>query len=88
MKPVGQNILVKPFPPDDISEGGVIVPDSLKKPSNKVTVIAVGPGTEKKPMRIRQGDVGFRIKDCGTEVPIDGETYFLLHQDWLLATLN
>lgn len=85
MKPIRNNILVKPFPPEDISEGGIIVPDSVKTPSNKVKVIEVGNGVANKPMKLKQGDVGYRVKDWGTEVLIDGESHFLMEQDAILA---
>ena len=36
MKPVRNNILTKPFPPDEISEGGILVPESARKENNKM----------------------------------------------------
>ena len=50
MKPVRNNILTKPFPPDEISEGGILVPESARKENNKMFVIAVGRGTKERKM--------------------------------------
>lgn len=86
IKPIKDNILVKPFEADNISDGGIIVPDSAKKISNKVRVVAVGNGTAAKPMKLKQGMVGYRTKDWGTEIIIDGELHFLMNQDAILAT--
>lgn len=85
MKPVRNNILVKPFPSDEISEGGIIVAESCKQVSNKVRVVAVGTGTEKKPMNLKPGDVGFRVKDWGEPVEIDGELHFLMDSSAIIS---
>jgi chaperonin GroES len=86
MQPIRNNILVKPFDADNVSEGGIIVPDSVKKPSNKVMVIAVGNGTEKRPMKLRPGMIGYRTKDWGLEVIWNNELHYLMNDEAILAT--
>jgi co-chaperonin GroES (HSP10) len=85
MQPYGNNIIVKPFPPDDISVGGIIVPDSVKKPSNKVKIIKVGEGTEEKPMQLKEGQTAYRVKDWGMDIIVDGELYYLMDAGAILA---
>ncbi len=85
MKPVGQNILVKPFLRDNVTDLGIIVPDSVKKESNKVSIIEVGNGSPKKPMKFSKGQIGFRVKDWGDEIIIEGEKHYLMHQDSIIA---
>lgn len=85
MQPVRNNILVRPFESEDISEGGIIVPDSCKKPSNRVEVVAVGNGTKTTPMKRKVGEIGYRVKDHGTELIIDGVRHFLMDQSWIIA---
>lgn len=82
---IRENVLVKPCKSSDVSEGGIIVPDSAKKPSQKVEIIAVGNGTAKEPMRLRVGEIVHRVKDCGTEVEINGELHFIVKQAWIIA---
>jgi co-chaperonin GroES (HSP10) len=86
--PIRAHVLVKPCEGDSISEGGIIVPESFREESNKVEVIAVGNGTKSKPMKYRKGQIAFRVKAWGTPVQEDGELYYLMDQDALLATLN
>lgn len=88
IQPIKDNVLVKPFLSDNVSDGGIIVPDSMKKPSNKVRVVAVGNGTKRLPMNWKEGDIAFRIKDCGDEVIVDGELYFIVKSNWLIAQLD
>jgi len=85
MQPIRNNILVRPLESDNISEGGIIVPDSCKKDSNKVQIVAVGAGTKKNPMYRKPGEIGYRVKDHGTEIIIGGEKHFLLDQSWIIA---
>ena len=85
MIPIRQQIVVKPFPSSGLTEGGLIVPDSVQKDSNKVTVVSVGNGTKGKPMRLKPGNVGFRVKDWGEEIIINGEKHYLMEQDAILA---
>lgn len=86
MIPIRSQILVKPFPSDEISEGGIFVPESARRVSNKVRVVKVGVGTKDRPMKLKEGDVGYRVQDWGTELEINGELHFLLDQDAILAT--
>ena len=87
MKPIRNKILVKPFPSDEESDGGIIVPLSAREVSNKVLIVGVGNGTKDEPMRLKKGDVGFRVKNWGEEIIIDGEKHYMMEQSAILATL-
>lgn len=85
MKPVGQYVLVKPYESDGITQGGLIVPDSVKPVSNKVKIVEVGGGSVKTPMRLKKGETGFRVKLWGEEILIDGEKHYLMTQQSIIA---
>ena len=85
MIPLRNEILFKPFPPSDITLGGLFVPDSCKEVSNKGTIVKVGRGTQKKPMRLKEGMIAHRVKDWGTPIEIDNELYFLMDEASILA---
>jgi chaperonin GroES len=86
MQPIRNQVLIKPFPPDEISEGGIFVPESARKESNKVHIVAVGRGTKENKMKLKPGQVAYRIKDWGTPVDIKGERHYLLEDAAILAT--
>lgn len=86
MQPIRNQVLIKPFPPDEISEGGIYVPESARKESNKVSIVAVGRGSREKKMTLKPGQVAYRIKDWGTPVDIGGERHYLLEDAAILAT--
>lgn len=85
MKPIRDKVLFKPFPPDTISIGGIYVPESARQINNKGEIIEVGKGTKDKPMKLKAGDIGYRVKEWGQEILIDGELYFLIEQDAIIA---
>lgn len=86
--PIKDQVLAKPYPSDEISEGGIIVSEAHRAVSNKMQIIAVGKGTKKEPMQFKKGDTAFRVKDHGEEILIDGEKHFLIKQSHLIAKMN
>ncbi len=80
MQPIRNQILVQPFPSDNITEGGLIIPDSAKKPSSKVKVIKVG-----NKSKVKEGVTAYRVTDWGTEVIIDGVSHFIMEDNAILA---
>lgn len=88
MQPIRDNILVRPCESDSVSTGGIIVPDSYKALSNKVEVVAVGNGIKGRTMAFKPGDIVCKIKDCGSEVIINGVKHLLIKDNWVLTKLN
>lgn len=88
MIPIKNKILIKPFPSDEKSAGGIIVSEAHRATSNKCQVVAVGSGTKKTPMKYSPGDTVIRVQGCGDEVIIDGEKHFLVESSWILSKLN
>ena len=82
MTPIRTQILAKPFPSDEISEGGIYVPETARKVSNKLMVKKVGNSLK----NLKEGQVIYRVQDHGTEITIDGEKHFLIDINAILAT--
>ena len=87
IKPVRNNVLVKPFLKDETSKGGIIVPDSFRGESEKCLVVAVGEGTKRTPMQFKEGEVVFRVKEWGVPVIENGEQFYIMEQSSILATV-
>ena len=85
MQPIRTNILAKPYPPDIMSDGGILIPESARSESNKMLIVAVGNGTKDRPMKFKKGQTIFRVKSWGTPVDIEGERHYLMDQDAILA---
>lgn len=85
MKPVRNNVLVKCFKGSNVSEGGILVPDSVVGDSNKVEILAVGSGTPKKPMKLKAGSIGYRVKDWGEPIEYKNEKYYIMDASAIIA---
>lgn len=90
MQPMADLVLVKPSKKEEVSRGGIVLPDSAKEKPQEGDVLAVGPGRvseagKKIPMEIAVGDVVVYSKYGGTEITVDGEEMVLLHETDILA---
>ena len=87
MKAIRDNVLVKPFPSEELSIGGIYVPDSAKERNNKAYIVDFGNGTSTHKIKdgIQRGDCCHHIKDAGIEVLINNEKHYIIKmQDILL----
>tara|TARA_R110000868_G_scaffold36279_4_gene128925 strand:- start:965 stop:1231 length:267 start_codon:yes stop_codon:yes gene_type:complete len=87
IRPIRNQVLIKAFKEDEISSGGIIVPENARKDGSKVEIIAVGNGTLNKPMKLKPGMIGFRVWNWGVPVEDNGELYYLVEDEAILATI-
>ena len=90
LKPLGDRIVVKPSKEEEVTRGGIVLPDTAKKRPREGEVIAVGPGKvlengERAPLEVKKGDVVIYSEYGGTEVTIDGTDYIILDEGSILA---
>lgn len=85
MKPIRDFVLVKPFAPEEITEGGLFLPEGYRERNCKAKVISVGNGTAKIKMEAKKDDVIFHIKGAGEPVILNNELVFLIRQNDILA---
>jgi co-chaperonin GroES (HSP10) len=85
MKPIRDFVLVKPFAPEEVTEGGLFLPEGYRERNCKAKVISVGRGTAKVKMEAKKDDVIFHIKGAGEPVILNNELVFLIRQNDILA---
>lgn len=85
MQPIRGNVLIKPFRTAETSKGGIFIPEMAMRIMNKGEVVAVGNGTKDMPMKLKQGDVVYRVRDWGQEVLVDGELHYIMDQKAVIA---
>ncbi len=89
-KPLGNRIVIEPSEDDEqMSAGGIYIPDTAKEKPQEGKVVAAGPGRmtddgNRIPMELAVGDVVVYSKYAGTEYK-EGETeYLVLREDDIL----
>lgn len=56
IKPLSDRVLIEPSPAEEVTVGGIIIPDSAKEKPLKGTVVATGNGTKDEEMVVKVGD--------------------------------
>ena len=88
VKPLSDRVLIEPAAAEEITAGGIIIPDSAKEKQLKGIVKAVGSGTKDEAMVVKEGDLVLYGKYAGTELEIDGAKYLMMRQSDILAILE
>ncbi|MCL6520164.1 MAG: co-chaperone GroES [Armatimonadetes bacterium] len=93
LKPLADRIVVKPTKGEEMTKGGIVLPDTAKERPQEGEVIAVGPGKTMEngkvvPMEVKAGDKVIYSKYGGTEIKIGSEEYVVLRQDDVLAIVQ
>lgn len=94
IRPIRDKILVQPKPVDEVSKGGIIIPETAKDAPVEGTVIAVGSGILNRdgniiPLDVSTGDrILYRKNNTATEIETDGEKFLIMSEIEVLAVLD
>lgn len=93
IRPLNNRIAVRPKPVDEVSAGGIVIPDSVSEKPMEGEVVAVGKGRYLEsgdfvPVDLKVGDIILYAKQAGQEVQIDGETYLIMEEDEILTVVE
>ena len=93
LKPLGDRIVVKALEAEQVSAGGIVLPDTAKEKPQKGEVLAVGPGKtldngKVSAVDVKVGDKVVYAKYGGTEIKVGGEDVIILRADDVLGILN
>ena len=88
IKPLSDRVLIEPAKAEEVTAGGIIIPDSAKEKPLRGEVIAVGNGTKDEAMVLNAGDQVLYGKYAGTELEFDGEKFLIMRQSDVLAILK
>lgn len=92
LKPLADRVLVRVDEEETKTKGGILLPDTAQKKSQKGTVIAVGTGKLldngcRVPFDVKVGDHVLFAKYSGVDVEEDGEKCLLLAERDILGIL-
>ena len=90
LKPLADRLVVKPIEREEVTKGGIVLPDTVKEKPQEGKVIAVGPGRLSEdgkpiPMEVKVGDIVIYAKWGGTEYKIEDEEVIILREGDILA---
>lgn len=93
LKPLHDRVLVKRLEEEEVTKGGIIIPDTAKEKPIKGRIVAAGPGKSSDdgkliPMSVKAGDNVLFNKYAGTEIKIDGVEHLVMREDDILAIIE
>lgn len=94
IKPLGNRVVLKSLPEEEVTKGGIILPDTAEKEKpEQAEVIAVGPGKlldngKRSEMEVKTGDKVIFSKYSPTEIKLDEEEYLIVGEDDVLGIIE
>jgi len=90
LQPLADRLVVKPIEREEVTRGGIVLPDTVKEKPQEGEVLAVGPGRlsdegKRIAVDIKVGDIVIYAKYGGTEIKIDSEDLVILRESDILA---
>ena len=93
LKPLADRVVVEPIEQEEMTAGGIVLPETAKEKPQKGTVIAAGPGSRDDDgkhveMDVKEGDTVLFAKYAGTEIKVEGKKLLILRESDLLAIVE
>ena len=90
LEPLGDRVVVRPRSKEEVTKGGIVIPDTAKEKPQEGDVIAVGPGRmtddgKRIAMDVKVGDIVIYAKYGGTEIKENDDELIILRESDILA---
>ena len=90
LEPLGDRVVIKPSKREEVTKGGILLPDTAKEKPQEGEVIAVGPGKvtdegTRIAMDVKVGDTVIYAKYAGTEYKVDDDELIIVRESDILA---
>ena len=93
VRPLGDRILVELLEAEEVTKGGIVLPDSAKEKPQQAKVVAAGKGRVSDDGKtitpeVKKGDVVLFGKYSGTELKIDERSLLMLKEEDILGIVK
>ena len=93
LKPLGSRVVIEPTEQEDVTAGGIVLPETAKEKPQKGKILSVGPGErddegKRIPMDVKVGDTVLYAKYAGTEIKVEGKKLLILKESDVLAIVE
>ncbi|MDD4267370.1 MAG: co-chaperone GroES [Pirellulales bacterium] len=91
--PLGEKVVIRRLDAEEITSGGIVLPDSAREKPRQGRVLSVGDGRllgdgTRAPHEVTDGDRVLFTPYGGTEVNIDGEELLIMNESEILAVVT
>ena len=94
IKPLGDRIVVQPLEAEEVTKGGIILPDTAKEKPHEGKIVAVGRGKvgdngQVQPLELKVGDRVLYGKYSGNEIKTkEGKELLIMREEDVLAVIK
>ena len=93
VKPLNDKVLVERLEAEEVTKGGIVLPDSAKEKPKEGKILALGDGRlledgKRAPFQVKAGDRVLFSSYAGTEIKVDGNEYLIMGEDDILAVVE
>ena len=93
LKPLADRLVVEPLEQEEVTAGGISLPETAKEKPQQGKVVAAGTGRidergERVAMEVKVGDTVLYAKYSGTEVKMSGKKMLILRESDVLAIVD
>jgi chaperonin GroES len=93
IRPLQDRVIVKRIEEEEMTKGGIVIPDTAKEKPQEGKVIAVGKGKVTEdgkviPLDVKAGDRILFGKYSGTEIKIEGEEHLIMREEDILGIIE
>jgi len=93
VRPLHDRVIVRRLESEEVSTGGIIIPDTAKEKPVQGEVIAAGNGKiaengDVRPLDVKAGDRVIFSKYAGTEIKLDGNEFLMMREDDILGVIE
>jgi chaperonin GroES len=93
LRPLGDRVVVKPLPREEMTKSGIVLPDTAKEKPQEGEILAAGPGKmlddgSREAMDVKVGDKVLYAKYAGTEFKVEGDDLLIVSQKDILAVVE
>jgi chaperonin GroES len=90
LRPLDDRVVVEPKEADEVTAGGIVLPDTAKEKPQRGAVLAIGPGKlldsgERGALSVSVGDEVIYGKYSGSEIEVGGREVKILRETDILA---
>jgi chaperonin GroES len=90
LRPLEDRVVVEPLEAEEVTAGGIVLPDVAKEKPQRGRVLAVGPGKlldngKRGSLSVTVGDEVIFAKWGGSEIEVNGEDIKILRESDILA---
>jgi chaperonin GroES len=93
LKPLGGRVIVEPIEQEEMTAGGIILPETAKEKPQEGKILAAGPGDrddegKRIALDVKVGDKVLFAKYSGTEIKMDGKKLLIMRESDILAVVE